>query len=140
MWGLFLGLFTIINHGIGKGFTHPFLGWAITMLCIFFTWLFFYETRLPILGQKLHLLFTPSAYSFSLEDWDFRKTHGISFLLTRVVLLAICAAVFVLEYLSVRYYQEVYALLRRPAMSAILVFLMVLMGTAYTNAFIYFAF
>lgn len=140
LWGLFLGLFTIVNHTFGKILKVPFLSWVLTMLCIFFTWLFFYETRLPVLAEKLRLLATPSAYPLTLGDWNFHQVNGLSFVLTKAVLLVMCGSVLVLEYLSVRLTSKFYAILRHPVASVIFVVLIVVMGASYTNAFIYFAF
>ncbi|HEX4140419.1 MAG TPA: MBOAT family O-acyltransferase [Candidatus Methylacidiphilales bacterium] len=139
-WGLSLGVFTVINHLFSKVPTIPAASWALTMICIFFSWLFFYETRLPVLLKKLEILFTPSAYSVSGGSWNFRTSNGLSFTLTEISLVVLCLLVLLLEFLSSRLGDDYYAILRRPEVSIVLIVLGVALGSGYSNGFIYFAF
>ena len=140
LWGGLHGLYLIINRVIAPRtkLLKP-LAWLLTMWASYLAWLCFYETRTRQLLAKLQALFTPAAYNTS--AWRQATAQwlnpnglvlGCFLLLTALVLWA--------EWLSVARGHEPYHYLRKPASTALLVALTVLLASGRNNAFIYFAF
>ncbi len=139
LWGALHGGFLIVNR-LCRGLSVPrALGWGLTMLCSFFAWLCFYETNTRTLLAKLKLLLTPSAYGPA--AWREASAYlGYGHRVVLGGLLIAVAATLVLEWLSVSRRNDPYYYLRRPAVLAALVALMVFLASEKTNGFIYFAF
>lgn len=139
LWGALHGAFLIAFRLSGRWkFPLP-IGWAGTMAGTFLAWLCFYETRWPVLWLKLKSVFDPQVYSApNLAATARCLNSGEQIVL--VSLLAMAGGTLVLEWLSLRRDKEPFALLRRRAVTALLVVLIVLLAPGKNNAFIYFAF
>jgi D-alanyl-lipoteichoic acid acyltransferase DltB (MBOAT superfamily) len=140
LWGGLHGAYLIGNRLLGPRLHLPRpLAWAATMLVTFQAWLCFYETRPPVLWEKLRTLLTPGSYSLvALRDWisAWKSPNGA----VLAAILFLTAGVLVVEWLSLARRNEPYALFRRPAVLAVLVGLTLLLAPGQQNAFIYFAF
>lgn len=139
LWGAWHGLL-LIGYRLSRKLACPApVGWGITMVGAFLAWLCFYETRPEFLWRKLGSVLSPAAYTAD----AFRGMVGTLTAGEWTVvgsLLGLTAGTLVLEGLSVRRQDPPYALLRRPAVLAVLVVLTVLLAPEKHNAFVYFAF
>ena len=139
LWGALHGAF-LIFHRLTKPFTLPKpLGWATTMAGTFLAWLCFYETHARVLVAKLAVTFTPDAYSPAAWHACVHTLKGGDPIVVGALLL-LAAVTLALEWLSVRWRNEPYALLRQPWVVGLLVVLTVFLAPGKNNAFIYFAF
>ncbi|MBJ7258072.1 MAG: MBOAT family protein [Chthoniobacterales bacterium] len=139
LWGAIWAAMLLIFHA-GKHLGIPrLIGWILTMLGAFFAWLFFYETRTPILLAKTITLLNPLGYTtVNLRAAIATIEPGNLFVLSVFLLLAL--ATLALEWLSLHWTGEPYALFRKPAILGVLVVLTVLLAASEKNDFIYFAF
>ena len=116
------------------------LGWLLTLAISFGAWLCFYEVRMPALLAKGSALFTPAAYgpvAFNEAVLQLATSPNIV-LLAGMFLTA--AVVLWAEWRSVVRYDEPFALLRRPAVAAVLAAATFILAPGQNNGFIYFAF
>jgi hypothetical protein len=113
--------------------------WLATMIGAFFAWLCFYETRTGILLTKIATLLNPMNYSLpNLRAAYAMLEPGNAFVLGAFLLMAL--ATLGLEWLSLRRFDEPYAILRKPAVLCVLVALTIWLAPSEKNDFIYFAF
>jgi D-alanyl-lipoteichoic acid acyltransferase DltB (MBOAT superfamily) len=140
LWGAIHGLALIVNRLAGNRLKLPaFGGWLLTMLASFGAWLCFYETRTPVLAQKIKAMFTPHDYGSgalreAISQWDTTSGYVL------ICFLALTGLVLVLEWLSIARRAVPFYFLQRPAILMILVILTVLFSPQRNNGFIYFAF
>jgi hypothetical protein len=133
------GAFLILLRLSGRWTLPAPAAWAGTMAATLLAWLAFYELRTDVLWAKLLTLFNPWAYGVgALRTTLGSLAGGQAFVLAS--LLALVAVTLVLEWRSVRRWNDPYILLRRPLALAGLVVLTVLLAPGKNNAFIYFAF
>jgi len=139
LWGALWGLMLLVFH-VGKKFQLPaLLSWSLTLIGAFFAWLCFYETRTLVLFEKITTLLNPMSYSLShLQAATAMLEPGDAFVLGAFILLAL--ATLGLEWISLRRYNEPYALLKRPVALCILVVLTIWLAPSEESDFIYFAF
>jgi D-alanyl-lipoteichoic acid acyltransferase DltB (MBOAT superfamily) len=139
LWGFLWGLMLLAFHA-GKtiGIPAP-AAWLATMIGAFFAWLCFYETRTGILLTKIATLLNPINYSLpNLRAAYAMLEPGNAFVLGAFLLMAL--ATLGLEWLSLRRFDEPYAILRKPAVLCVLVALTIWLAPSEKNDFIYFAF
>lgn len=137
LWGALNGLFLVLTRLALKR-VPGWVAWPVTMVLVFFCWMFFYETDMAALASKAALLFTPAAYAgHGLSDlWQTSLEHEQS-------LWLMVAAVTVLEALSLWKNKPPYFYLTRGWASAVWVFLLIFLVhfmEKAPNEFIYFAF
>lgn len=138
-WGALHGLFLVGLRLFGRRSLPAGLSWGLTMVGVFLAWLCFYETRFPVLWAKLLATFNPAAYSLAnLQAAAGTLTGGDPIVLG--ALLGLAGLTSLLEWQSIRRYEEPFRLLRRPPVLVVLVVLTVLLAPSRNNAFIYFAF
>jgi D-alanyl-lipoteichoic acid acyltransferase DltB (MBOAT superfamily) len=139
LWGLLWGIFLLMFHAFKKWQIPRPVGWAFTLIGAFFAWLCFYETRTSVLMEKMSSLLNPMNYSLPhLKAATAMLEPGDAFVLGAFVLLAF--ATLALEWISLRHYNEPYALLKRPVVLCILVILTIWLAPSKESDFIYFAF
>jgi D-alanyl-lipoteichoic acid acyltransferase DltB (MBOAT superfamily) len=139
VWGALHGA-CLIGIRLAARWTVPApAGWAGTVGVAFLAWLAFYELRPDALWAKYLTLLTPTAYSPAALRAAL-TTLNSGELTVLLSLFALAGVTLTLEWLSVRRWQEPFALLRRPWVVALLVVLTVLLAPGKNNAFIYFAF
>lgn len=139
LWGFLHALYLIGLRWYGKRFSPRPVSWALTMLGVFFAWLFFYETRPSMLWHKAGALLSWQGYTLSRwgEMTGYLHTPD-AFVMACFVSLA--GIVLGLEWISLRRRGEAYYYLRHPAVLGILIVLMVWLAPGRNNSFIYFAF
>ena len=139
LWGALWGLMLLIYHVFKKWHLASGIGWSITMIGAFFAWLCFYETRTPELFHKIVTLLNPLSYKLSKFGDAFAMLEpGNAFVLGAFLLMAF--ATLGLEWISVRRFNEPYAILKKPAVLCVLVALTIWLAPSEKNDFIYFAF
>lgn len=133
LWGGLSGVAMVIHRLFRKAGLKlwPPLAYLLTMLTMFYIWMFFYEQDGAQLWENTKILLTPQAYA----------TGWYVFLLPVFAFFAaLCLGVILLEYLSQKYRGDPYALLVSPWASGVWAFLTVVFGTGMESAFIYFSF
>ncbi len=137
LWGGLNGLFLAVGR-----FVFPrlpaWLSWGLTMVLVFFCWMFFYETNMPSLFARVELIANPAAYTGSglaaLWEESLRGEQSLWLLV---------AAVTLAEAFAVWKNRPPYHYLTKPWVCGVLLFLLVFfvhfMEKA-PNEFIYFAF
>lgn len=139
LWGALHGGFLILQRRLGSWKVPASLGWLGTMFAALLAWLCFYETRTDALWNKLIASFSLKAYhSAEWQQFAGMLKGGDAIVLGSLLLLS--AVTLTLEWLSVRWKNEPYSLLRQPWVLILLVILTVLLAPGRNNAFIYFAF
>ena len=139
LWGALWGLMLLTFHIFKKWHLPSIIGWSITMIGAFFAWLCFYETRTSALFQKIATVLNPLSYKFSKFGDAFAMLEpGNAFVLGAFLLMAF--ATLGLEWLSLRRFNEPYAILKKPAVLCVLVALTIWLAPSEKNDFIYFAF
>jgi len=139
LWGFLWGLMLLAFHA-GKKIAIPApAAWVVTMVGAFFAWLCFYETRTGILFTKVATLLNPLNYTLSnLREAYVALEPGNAFVLGAFLLMAFTTLG--VEWLSLRLFDEPYAILRKPAVLCVLVALTIWLAPSEKNDFIYFAF
>jgi alginate O-acetyltransferase complex protein AlgI len=139
LWGFLWGLLLLAFHAGKKIAILAPVAWMVTMLGAFFAWLCFYETRTGILLTKIATLLNPLNYTLSkLGEAAAMLEPGNAFILGAFLLMAFMTLG--LEWLSLRRFNEPYAILKKPAVLCALVALTVWLAPSEKNDFIYFAF
>jgi alginate O-acetyltransferase complex protein AlgI len=139
LWGALWGLMLLTYHLFKNWHLPPGLGWALTMIGAFFAWLCFYETRTSALWAKIVTIADPSSYALpNLRAAIAMMDPGNAFVLGAFLVLATGALA--LEGLSLRYFDEPYAIFKKPAVLCVLVVLTVWLAPSEESDFIYFAF
>jgi len=139
LWGALWGLMLLTYHFFRKWRLPSAIGWGLTMIGAFFAWLCFYETRTGALWDKIFTVINPSSYALSnLRTAIAMMDPGNAFVLGAFLVLATVALV--LEWLSLRYFNEPYAIFKKPAVLCVLVVLTVWLAPSEESDFIYFAF
>lgn len=137
LWGALNGLFLVLTR-LALNKLPGWVVWPVTMVLVFFCWMFFYETDMAALASKALLTVTPGAYAGQgmAELWKTALQHEQSLWLMVV-------GVTVLEALSLWRGKPPYYYLTKGWVSAVLLFLLIFfvhfMEKA-PNEFIYFAF
>ena len=140
VWGALHGFYLILNRLFRNRLDRlPVLGHALTLLAVGFAWLPFYETRTPVLWQKVRALVQPESYATGrLQEAFHHWEPGDRLTLIGIVLLAL--AVVAAEWSSLRRGGEPYScLLCRPVLIG-LVIITVFVAPGVNNGFVYFAF
>ena len=139
LWGLLHGIGVAVLAKVKIKRMPQIFAWAFTMVYVFFTWLFFYETRMQVLKEKALALLSPSGYSLAhiREFTSFYNSRG-EFLNTGflLILAVMCMG---MEWLS-RNSESPYRHLRIFKVSIVLVILTVLLAPSQRSGFIYFNF
>jgi alginate O-acetyltransferase complex protein AlgI len=139
LWGALWAILLLCFHACQQARIPAAVAWLLTMAGAFFAWLCFYETRTPILFEKMATLLNPLNYTVTnLHQAVSMIESGNLFVLS--VFLALAFATLTLEWASLRQSGEPYSLFRRPAVLCVLVILIVLLAPSEKNDFIYFAF
>ena len=139
LWGAIWALLLLCFHASKRVHLPSTIGWAVTMTGAFFAWLCFYETRTPVLFEKMATLLNPLNYTASnLHQAVAMIETGNLFVLS--VFLALALATLAAEWASLRRSGEPYSLLRKPVVLCVLVVLIVLLAPSEKSEFIYFAF
>jgi alginate O-acetyltransferase complex protein AlgI len=139
LWGLFWGLMLLTFHVCKKWPIPRWVGWILTILGAFFAWLCFYETRTSVLLEKMATILNPISYALpQLQAAIASLDPTNAFVLS--VFLAMAAATLLIEWISLRRYNEPYTILQKPAVLCLLVVLTILLAPAKESSFIYFAF
>ncbi|CAN5657960.1 hypothetical protein BH09VER1_BH09VER1_00110 [soil metagenome] len=139
LWGALHGFYCVVGHTLKDRVTLPApIGWGATMLLVFVAWLPFYETRWPVLFQKLTLLATPAAYSLQ-GLTAYVHSFDPSRFTTMAAATALCLLALAMELVSIRK-GTYYSYATNPIVTAILVAATVWLGSSKGNAFVYFSF
>jgi D-alanyl-lipoteichoic acid acyltransferase DltB (MBOAT superfamily) len=139
LWGALWGLMLLTYHLFKKWRLPSGLGWALTMIGAFFAWLCFYETRTSALWAKIVTIAALPSYALpNVRAAIAMMDPGNAFVLGAFLLLATGALA--LEGLSLRYFDEPYAIFKKPAVLCVLVALTVWLAQSEESDFIYFAF
>lgn len=139
IWGLLHGVLLIGNRLLSGHKIPGIITWALTMVAVFYSWLFFYETRPDVLVQKVHTTLSGSTYSAGMLR-QFIQYCFTGNMKPLAAFLVIAFATLFLEWRSVRKGNEPYAFLRRPLLLAGMVVMIIWMAPGKANDFIYFAF
>ncbi len=148
IWGAYHGTLLLILRYLGRPF-YGFLGryiakpqilsWALTFGAVTFGCLFFMETNIHRLGEKLVNLVTPSAYS-----WDKLQALFTQYSLHEgtalLVVVSLAIIVLFLEHMAVWQQRFEYDLLLSKWLSPILLGLTILLAANTPSKFIYFDF
>lgn len=139
IWGLLHATYLIITRLTGKrGLPAP-VAWMLTMVGVFFAWLFFYETRNDALWAKTMTLLNPASYTsahFSAALIEFQSSAVV----VLACLFGLAIVTHLLEWMALRKFDEPFYFHRRPLTLVFLVILTCWLSPAETNDFIYFAF
>ncbi|MEP0752427.1 hypothetical protein NDA03_09370 [Trichocoleus sp. Lan] len=149
IWGAYHGLLLLVLRYAGRPFYRfvgerlfmpQFLSWALTFGSVMLGCLFFMESDMTRLGQKLQTLVTPWAYSFSnlgAAMSSFSANEGA----VLVLILFLTAAELFLEHLAVWQKRTCeYDLLLSPWLTRVLLGLTILLAANTPSKFIYFEF
>jgi D-alanyl-lipoteichoic acid acyltransferase DltB (MBOAT superfamily) len=138
LWGGFHAGFMIV-HRLGRHLTIPgWVGWALTMGCVFLAWLPFYEVQPRVMLAKLGRLVTPAAYAPAQLQALRSSLDGREQLMVAFFLL-LAATIIVAEWRSLRTGQP-YRLLLRGWILAGMAIAIAWFTPTTANSFIYFAF
>jgi alginate O-acetyltransferase complex protein AlgI len=139
LWGALWGVMLLAFHLFRRAGIPSILGWVLTMIGAFFAWLCFYETRTAILLEKMSTILSPTRYSLiNLQQAIASLDPTNAFVLS--VFLALACTTLLMEWLSLRRFDEPYALLQKPGVLIAMVILTILLAPSEKNDFIYFAF
>jgi alginate O-acetyltransferase complex protein AlgI len=139
LWGALWGVMLLAFHLFRRAGLPSFVGWILTMIGAFFAWLCFYETRTPVLLEKMSTILSPTSYSLTnLQSAITSLDPTNAFVLS--VFLVMAGVTLLIEWISLRRYDEPYAILQKPAVLCLLVMLTILLAPAEESSFIYFAF
>lgn len=134
LWGGLSGVAMVIHRLFRRAGWKlwPPLAYVLTLMTMFYIWMFFYEQDTARLWQNTLTLLTPEAYA---TGWQ-RLIFPVLF----PFFATLCFAVIYLEHLSQKRTGEPYALLVSPWACGVWVILTVIFGTGTDSAFIYFSF
>jgi D-alanyl-lipoteichoic acid acyltransferase DltB (MBOAT superfamily) len=148
IWGAYHGGLLLLLRYLGRPF-HGFLGryisqpqiisWALTFGAVIFGCLFFMETNVHRLVEKLHSLVTPSAYSLANLS-SFLGSYDQNKAVVLIIILLLSVAVLLMEHIAVWQRKFEYELLLNRWLSPILLFLALLLAPKAPSPFIYFNF
>lgn len=140
IWGLLHGVGVAVC-GIRPGLLRfaP-LQWACTFIYTIAAWLFFFERDTGLLQTKALALCNPSSYGLSGLKNPLMAVAGINNALTLALVMTIAVAALAIEALGIRKNREPYHFLRLPAVSLLMVVLIVLLAPMEESKFIYFNF
>lgn len=140
LWGALHGL-GVAAASIKRPWTIPSpVAWFITFTYTIAVWLFFLERDPHALLIKAITLVKPTAYSLAhLLQMPLLFNNASESVTTAFVILLACGALLV-EALSIRSKKEPYQLMRHPAASLLLVFLIIQLAPTQESSFIYFNF
>jgi D-alanyl-lipoteichoic acid acyltransferase DltB (MBOAT superfamily) len=140
IWGLLHGI-GVSFCGLGKPWKKigP-IRWLVTFAYTIAAWLFFFERDSAILQQKSLALILPSAYSLNNLNQILGFFPSPTTALTTAFILILAALALAIEGIGLRKKSEPYQLLRHPAASILMVFLIVLLAPMEESSFIYFNF
>lgn len=139
LWGGMHGAYCVIGHTLKDRFRLPaFVGWISTLVLVFAAWLPFYETRWPVLCQKVTILFSPSNYAVNLLG-SYARSFDAATIFTMLAVVGLCLLILALEAHSARK-KRFYDFANNPVAIAVLVVATIWLGSADGNSFIYFQF
>lgn len=144
LWGAYHGFLLLVlryTGRLGQRLSMPsFVSWALTFWFVILGCLFFMETNIGRLGEKLITLINPAAYSISNISnalGSFTVNQGAALAFT----LVLANALLFLEHLAVWQKREFeYDLLLSPWVARVLLGLTVLLAAQTPSQFIYFDF
>ena len=140
LWGAIHGVALIINRLWSARSKLPaFFAWLLTMLTSFWPGSAFMNRARRVLALKMKTLFTPAPMATrpgGRPSGQYLSPDG----LVLACFLALTGVILLLEWLSIARHDEPFYFLRRPAVTAVLVVLTVVLAPEKNNGFIYFAF
>lgn len=140
LWGAFHGLFSIVSHYCKGFFRLPWLlGWAITTVCVFATWLPFYETRSDILKDKVRILCDLSAWAPS-SLFSLLREYNAGDLVTLLAAIGLAGLALGSEGICRFFKRDDYSHAQHPLTIAFCVVCIIFLGATESNEFIYFSF
>ena len=139
LWGLLWGLMLLAFHVCKKWPIPRWVGWTLTMLGAFLAWLCFYETRTPVLLEKMATILNPLSYTWPQLQAAIAILDPTNAFVLAVFLVLACVTLLI-EWISLRRFNEPYAILQKPAFLVAMVILTILLAPSEKNDFIYFAF
>ncbi len=140
LWGLLHGAFSVISHFMKDRIKLPWIaGWTLTMICVFASWLPFYETRMSVLGKKLAILVEPASYSLS-SFRNFLATYDGGELFTLAAIIGLCLSAIAMEGIWKLRKKEDYSFSNSPWSIGLCIILVIILGATKGNDFVYFAF
>lgn len=137
-WGLFHGVLLVIAARWWPKERFAWLGHALTLGAVLFSWMLFYETRTGVLLDDVRAVLSPAAYSGEALGglrWWLKSANGV----VAMAFLGLSGLTLLMEARSLGR-SEAYVELRRPWVQAALVVLTVWLSPGASNGFIYFAF
>jgi D-alanyl-lipoteichoic acid acyltransferase DltB (MBOAT superfamily) len=142
LWGALHGALLIGYRWIKPFFCWlpSFAAWGINILFITLTWLFFYQTDVSILIEKLSALASFYGYSFAHFSAIVLVLNGMGSsinLMVWVLLSLVCVAI---EFVSYRKTNNPYELFRWAPVNLLLAAITVITAPGVQNGFIYFSF
>lgn len=141
IWGLLHGLGVVACSLSPRPLLRFFpLQWAVTLAYVMLCWLFFLERDSTLLLQKSLSLLQPSAYAIPAIAQLPQTFGGLAPTLALALILALATLALLIEGIDVHQKREPYHLLRHPASSVTLVFLIILLAPMEESSFIYFNF
>lgn len=139
LWGGVHGIFLVTYRLVGRRLPVPiFIGRILTNCVVVFSWLFFCESRFPVLMTKLATIFTPSDYATAKL---FAAINQFNFgdLLPLLATTGLAVLVYFFEYKK-RHEEIPYAGMLNYAFALLLLSLTVMLSAGNTPKFIYFSF
>ena len=141
IWGLLHGIGVVACGFARKPILKFFpLQWAATLIYVMFTWLFFFERNPQRLLEKATAIFNPSAYHPGDLSTLPQALGGPAPALVLALITILAGVALLLEGLNIRRKHEPYQILRHPAASITMVFLIILLAPMEESSFIYFNF
>jgi alginate O-acetyltransferase complex protein AlgI len=140
IWGLLHGV-GVAASGIRKSWI-PIrsVQWALTFTYTIGAWLFFLERNPDVLREKSLAMIQPASYSIDNMKHLVNICDGPSDAITTALILILACTALACERIDLHRGFEPYHLARRPVVSTILVFLVVLLAPIEESSFIYFNF
>ena len=139
LWGLLHGVGVVCLAKFNVKGIPKIISWAMTMLYVFFAWLFFYENRMDVLWTKVGALVCPSGYSMQHLQEYVQLYNSRGEFLNAGFLFSLAVLSIGMEWLS-RKGEIPYFHLRLFGVSIVLVILTVILAPAQKSGFIYFNF
>ena len=141
IWGLYHGFLLCIFNILAKKISLPkFIPWVLTMIVISFSWLFFYESNWALLLYKIHQCFSLMTYLTNpySETYTLLGSAGNIFFLGACLFIA--SFMILLEWISLKFFQEDYAIHRSDLGQFIFAVLIIFASSTGEKSFIYFNF
>lgn len=143
LWGLYHGILVAAFRCVkpfSEKYLPVFISWAITFALAMTSWLFFYETDMPRLWEKIQTVFNLSAYNPNVIS-DLRvMVDALSDVAYFFGAMGVGLAGVSVEFISKLWKKEAYAIYENLGIQILLIFAIVLGSPLSDNGFIYFSF